>query len=128
MRAKTCYRQSWQNRRRFPFSIHVRLSVVVSPYVKFIHNNIYNMARVRFSYHLSRAFPRCSSRFGMAASQFLHAPLFRLHTIENPLFSGTRIQRISGKVFKSDNFCLRAASPSAGDVASKKNSKLKRIK
>lgn len=78
------------------------------------------MAHALLILHFPRAFPRCSSRFGMAASQFLHAPLFCLHAIENPLFSGTRIQRISGKVFKSDNFCLRVTSPNADDASKKR--------
>jgi len=53
------------------------------------------------------ASPGCLSRFGTAASQFVHAPLSCLHTVENPPLSGTWIQRISGKALKLDNFCPR---------------------
>lgn len=49
----------------------------------------------------------------------VHAPL-SVYAIENPLLSGTRIRRSSGKASKSDNFCPREFTRRPG-APSKKN-------
>lgn len=77
------------------------------------------------SHTISRAHLRDARRaLNRTASQFVYSPLSCLHAIENPLLSGTRIQRTFGKAFESDNFCPRDFTQRggrAGCAPSKKN-------